>query len=215
MKQMVLFWGLTFLFLAGNAQENNYQKLYGDYIKSVLTYDELIDGYESWEYIYLDADDIPELVLYGSYSDVGCCILTVQNGKVLKQKLGKFGILYIPRSGLLYNDFGGGGIYYTTVYRLNQQFKTVVEFYYTVDYEMVFEELDTEDPDPERESELVQKYTTFYRGDSEDALEVTRKQVESDIYAAFTSKGEYVEIKSNSVSTESIAALLRELRLLK
>ena len=213
MKQMILLLGLSFFFLVGNAQENNYQKLYGDYIKNVLTYNELIDDYESWEYIYLDADDIPELVLYSSYTSVGCCILTVQNGKVLKQDLGDFGILYIPRSGLLYNDYGGGGMYYTTVYRLNQQFNTVVEFYFIIDFEMVYDQLDGDDP--ERESELIQKYTTYYRGDSEDALEVTRKQVESDIAAAFTSKGEYVEIKSNSVSTESIAALLRELRLLK
>lgn len=213
MKQIILLLGLAISFLVGNAQEANYQKLYGDYIKNVLTYDELIDGYESWEYIYLDADDIPELVLYSSYTSVGCCILTVQNGKVLKQDLGDFGILYIPRSGLLYNDYGGGGMYYTTVYRLNQQFNTVVEFYYTIDFEMVYDQLDGDDP--ERESELIQKYTTYYRGDSEDALEVTRKQVESDIAAAFTSKGEYVEIKSNSVSTQSIAALLRELSLLK
>ena len=213
MKQMILLLGLSFFFLVGNAQENNYQKLYGDYIKNVLTYNELIDDYESWEYIYLDADDIPELVLYSSYTSVGCCILTVQNGKVLKQDLGDFGILYIPRSGLLYNDYGGGGMYYTTVYRLNQQFNTVVEFYFIIDFEMVYDQLDGDDP--ERESELIQKYTTYYRGDSEDALEVTRKQVESDIAAAFTSKGEYVEIKSNSVSTQSIAALLRELRLLK
>lgn len=213
MKQIILLLGLAISFLVGNAQEANYQKLYGDYIKNVLTYDELIDGYGSWEYIYLDADDIPELVLYGSYLYEGNCILSVQNGKVLKQDLGDFGILYIPRSGLLYNDYGGGGMYYTTVYRLNQQFNTVVEFYYTIDFEMVYDQLDGDDP--ERESELIQKYTTYYRGDSEDALEVTRKQVESDIAAAFTSKGEYVEIKSNSVSTESIAALLRELSLLK
>lgn len=213
MKQMVLFLSLAFFFLTGNAQENNYQKLYGDYIKNVLTYDELIDGYESWEYIYLDADDIPELVLYGSYSAMGCCILTVQNGKVLKQDLGDFSILYIPRSGLLYNDFGGGGMYYTTVYRLNRQFNTVVEFYFTIDFEMVYDQLDGDDP--EREKELIQKYTTYYRGDSEDALEVSRKQVESDIAAAFTSKGKYVELKYDSYSTESIAALLRELSLLK
>lgn len=213
MKQIILLLGLAISFLVGNAQEANYQKLYGDYIKNVLTYDELIDGYGSWEYIYLDADDIPELVLYGSYLYEGNCILSVQNGKVLKQDLGDFGILYIPRSGLLYNDYGGGGIYYTTVYRLNQQFNPVVEFYYTIDFEMVYDQLDGDDP--ERESELIQKYTTYYRGDSEDALEVTRKQVESDIAAAFTSKGEYVEIKSNSVSTQSIAALLRELSLLK
>ena len=213
MKQIILLLGLALLFLAGNAQEANYQKLYGDYIKNVLTYDELIDGYGSWEYIYLDADDIPELVLYGSYLYEGNCILSVQNGKVLKQDLGDFGILYIPRSGLLYNEYGGGGIYYITVYRLNRQFNTVVEFYYTIDFEMVYDQLDGDDP--ERESELIQKYTTYYRGDSEDALEVTIKQVESDIYAAFTSKGEYVEIKSNSVSTQSIAALLRELGLLK
>ena len=213
MKQIILLLGLAISFLVGNAQEANYQKLYGDYIKNVLTYDELIDGYGSWEYIYLDADDIPELVLYGSYLYEGNCILSVQNGKVLKQDLGDFGILYIPRSGLLYNEYGGGGIYYITVYRLNRQFNTVVEFYYTIDFEMVYDQLDGDDP--ERESELIQKYTTYYRGDSEDALEVTIKQVESDIYAAFTSKGEYVEIKSNSDSTESIAALLRELRLLK
>lgn len=213
MKQIILLLGLAISFLVGNAQEANYQKLYGDYIKNVLTYDELIDGYGSWEYIYLDADDIPELVLYGSYLYEGNCILSVQNGKVLKQDLGDFGILYIPRSGLLYNDYGGGGMYYTTVYRLNQQFNTVVEFYYTIDFEMVYDQLDGDDP--ERESKLIQKYTTYYRGDSEDALEVTRKQVESDIAAAFTSKGEYVEIKSNSVSTQSIAALLRELSLLK
>ena len=104
-------------------------------------------------------------------------------------------------------------MYYTTVYRLNRQFNTVVEFYFTIDFEMVYDQLDGDDP--ERENELIQKYTTYYRGDSEDALEVSRKQVESDIAAAFTSKGEYVELKYNSSSTESIAALLRELSLLK
>lgn len=82
-----------------NQNQNEYRTLYAKYI------DDNIDlyNYGYWQYVYLDDDEIPELVLQGNCEADGFCVLSVQNEEVKEYLSDRLDLRYIPRSGILLN----------------------------------------------------------------------------------------------------------------
>jgi hypothetical protein len=211
MKRGLLCFIILSFFLTGYGQGTDYRKLYREYIKSdkFTVRETYNDWCEGGEYIYLDADKIPELVLYGKYSAVGNYILSVQNGKVVEMYIGSDGsISYIPRNGLLYCDYGHMGYYGATIYLLNLQFLPLMTLSEVVDIEKVeeaWEEL-PEDADDEQEAAIMKKYTTYYLGNldenPENSAVITEQAYKQLIYSTYTSKGQSLSLSAwSSVDT--------------
>lgn len=212
MKRGLLCFIILSFFLTGYGQGTDYRKLYREYIKSEEFNSKFTVGetYNDWceggEYIYLDADRIPELVLYGKSSDVGNYILSVQNGKVVEKYIGSDGsISYIPRNGLLYCDYGHMGYYGATIYLLNLQFLPLMTLSEVVDIEKAWEEL-PEDADDEQEAAIMKKYTTYYLGNldenPENSAVITEQAYKQLIYSTYTSKGQSLSLSAwSSVDT--------------
>lgn len=97
-----------------------WRKAYLDYLKT----DETIKAYvpENCEYtyalIYLDDDDIPELVIDTGVEAGGQYIATYYNGEVKTQHFSRIGSQYIERSGLVYTDTGHMDYYPVTITKL-------------------------------------------------------------------------------------------------
>ena len=85
-----------------------------------LNYLEQTKGtYTSFALVYIDGDDIPELYLGGNSEAVGDAVCAYKNGKVIEQVLNRTcGGKYVEKSGLLMNQNGNSGRFYTSVYAL-------------------------------------------------------------------------------------------------
>lgn len=68
--------------------------------------------------IFLDGDNIPELVYAGDCEATGCQVLTFNNGKTDMIAIPRLYFNYIPGSGLLDNSEGNMGFYWDTVIEL-------------------------------------------------------------------------------------------------
>lgn len=93
---------------------SHWKKVFTDYINNTLSK----EGWTEFQYIYLDADDIPELVAAGSYEAQGNKICTYKDGKISTTQLARLNFNYIPKSGLLCNSDGNIDVYYDIVYEL-------------------------------------------------------------------------------------------------
>ena len=90
-----------------------WKQAYIDYIME-------LDG-EQWQgynLIYIDNDDIPELVMIGNSEAVGCSIAGYAQGQVRESRLDRLGFSYIEKENLLCNSDGNMDSYYDIVYRL-------------------------------------------------------------------------------------------------
>ncbi len=67
-----------------------YMELYRNAVRKDGNY-----GYVGWELIYVDSDDIPELVLSGDCEASGSVLFSIYNGKIYKSYL-SLGFSYIP-----------------------------------------------------------------------------------------------------------------------
>lgn len=180
----------------------NYRKLYAEYIKKERIFENHIDEghsadyYDFWEYIYLDADDIPELVLHGYCAAAGCIILSVQNEKVVICQTNREHLSYIPRSGLVLNRDGNMGFYPTCVFCLDKQFNRVLELLKIIDEGEIMEDEEKGiiDITTENYDDIRKRYTKYYRGDSEDSPRITEEEFNKAIYTAFTSKGKPIDL---------------------
>lgn len=76
---------------------SDYQAIYQAYVKEHEMAD-MIDEYGGWEYIYLDGDEIPELVISTGYPASGAYVLSIANGRVV-ESFTSYGFSYIPRKG--------------------------------------------------------------------------------------------------------------------
>ena len=120
------------------------------------------DGF-SYSLIYVDDDDIPELVVDTGIQAGGCQILSYCDGTVSVLQTNRRCFTYIEKSGLLCNDGGQMSFYFDYVYRLDNGVWSKAlsgEYYYvnesvgsdgegtednvTVHYEIDGEELDKE-----------------------------------------------------------------------
>lgn len=87
-----------------------------------------VDGYNL---IYLDDDEIPELVVIGSCEAAGCRIVSFCDGKIYQNQLNRLYFSYIEGGNLLCNSEGNMDCYYDLVYSLDKQgLKPVAEGYY-------------------------------------------------------------------------------------
>lgn len=103
-----------------------WQQSYITYIKSQEAYE--VEGYVL---IYLDEDDIPELVRVCAYGADGCRIVSWYEGNIYENQLSRFYFSYIEKENLLCNSEGSMDSYYDIVYRLEEgKLVTVAGGYY-------------------------------------------------------------------------------------
>ena len=74
----------------------------------------------SFALIYVDDDDVPEMVVDTGFEAGGCQILSFYDGTVRELQTGRLHFTYIEKSGLLCNSEGHMGYYYDYVYKLDK-----------------------------------------------------------------------------------------------
>lgn len=111
---------------------SDYQAIYQAYVKEHEMAG-MVDDFGGWEYIYLDGDDIPELVISTGYPATGAYVLSIANGRVV-ESFTSSGFSYIPRKGKILSGRGfhmGQNIMYlesfgngkmTTLYTINEYY---------------------------------------------------------------------------------------------
>lgn len=75
--------------------------------------------WNGYSLIWLDDDEIPELVLIGIDEATGCIIVNYDNGRLRENQLNRRNFTYLEREGLLCNSEGNMDHYYDRVYRLD------------------------------------------------------------------------------------------------
>ena len=85
---------------------------YVDYIEGMESY----DSYDKCSFIYVDEDEIPELVINTGIYETGCLILTFYDGEVEVLQTGGLRFRYIERKNLLCDTAGQAGEYENRVY---------------------------------------------------------------------------------------------------
>lgn len=83
--------------------------------------DQKAGAYIYYALVYVDGDDIPELYMHGCCEAEGDRICSYKNGRVVEVYLNRRGGgKYIERGGLLINQNGHMGRYYTSIYSLTE-----------------------------------------------------------------------------------------------
>ena len=94
-----------------------------------------MEGYY-YNIIYLDDDEIPEVVLWADGMAEGMRVFSYANGKVNVSYLDRQGFSYIERENILLNSSGNAGYFFDIVYQLNQgNLEIVAEGEYEEAYE--------------------------------------------------------------------------------
>lgn len=83
---------------------DNYKSLYQAYVREHGLADE-IDEYGGWEYVYIDEDDIPELIISTGYPASGSYLLTIIDGIVI-ENMTSDGFSYIPHRNRIMSGRG-------------------------------------------------------------------------------------------------------------
>lgn len=84
------------------AFNSNWRKAYLDYLNADSIQRKLKD-YPNWGLVYIDNDDIPELLFLGDCNATGDMILTYYNGRVSHYDC-QLGVDFIPKMGLILNE---------------------------------------------------------------------------------------------------------------
>lgn len=123
---------------------DSWKQIYADFLENDM--DEITgyaddNWYEDWTFgfIYLNDDDIPELVLSTGYEAGGNIILTIVNGKVDYIRTARLGFYYDEYDNILINHDGHMGMYYDIVFSINEDGFELIkdgEFYELIDEEL-------------------------------------------------------------------------------
>ena len=130
---VLLIIAACFAFFAGRAEAaGGYEaleqalRIYKDCVNEAVKDEEWSDEYGEMSLIYIDDDDIPELVIVWSTSAAGIQIYTVSDGKPVSVHLGMGEVSYIDRQNIFVAKGGRMGHYYDTVYSIqNGEFKAL------------------------------------------------------------------------------------------
>ncbi|WP_026658667.1 C-type lectin domain-containing protein [Butyrivibrio sp. AC2005] len=134
------------------------------------------EGYNDmfYSFIYVDDDDIPELVVDTSVEVGGCQILAYHDGTVNVLQTARLYFTYIEKSGLLCNSDGHMGYYYDYVYSLEDGiWKCALSADWTE-----YSELE----DPKDEEEYVDSMIRKYYIDEEEVDEKTYGERVAAVY---------------------------------
>lgn len=99
---------------AAVAGDDDWKQAYIDY----LQYDSESEYMDGYNLIYLDDNDIPELVEVGNCEAAGCRIVNYSNGTVYVTQLSRLYFSYIERKNLLCNSGGHMDCYYDVVFSI-------------------------------------------------------------------------------------------------
>lgn len=106
----------------GSASLEDWQRTYIGYLENSSE----VEMQQGYTLIYLDDDDIPELVEIGCDAATGCRIVNYFNGKVNVTQLNRLYFSYIERGNLLCNSEGNMDYYYDLVFRITDGELTMV-----------------------------------------------------------------------------------------
>lgn len=96
-----------------NSKKENYKEAYLSYLEEFEYADEC-----TYSLIYVDEDNIPELVIDNGYEAAGCVILTFHDGVLDEWQSNRLNFTYIERGNLICNSDGHMGFYYDFVYTI-------------------------------------------------------------------------------------------------
>ena len=91
-------------------QANNWKKQYIEYLKNVDS-----KNYGGCEYIYMNNDDIPELMILGSNTAAGNILVTSDNTTIDTKIIASGKMYYAEKSNELYIESGWQGVYAYTI----------------------------------------------------------------------------------------------------
>lgn len=98
--------------------------LYNEVSEAVNAYEEYVDSVPYMEenytfsLIYIDEDEIPELVVYGCCEADGTTICCYYSGEVHEKQLSRLEFTYIEKENLICNGAGHMDVYYDHVYKI-------------------------------------------------------------------------------------------------
>lgn len=95
-------------------QANNWKKQYIEYLKNVDS-----KNYGGCEYIYMNNDDIPELMILGSNTAEGNILVTSDNTTIDTKIIASGKMYYAEKSNELYIESGRQGVYAYTIYKIS------------------------------------------------------------------------------------------------
>ena len=95
-------------------QANNWRKQYIEYLKNVDS-----KNYGGCEYIYMNNDDIPELMILGSNTAAGNILVTSDNTTIDTKIIASGKMYYAEKSNELYIESGRQGVYAYTIYKIS------------------------------------------------------------------------------------------------
>lgn len=95
-------------------QADNWKKQYIEYLKNVDS-----KNYGGCEYIYMNNDDIPELMILGSNTAAGNILVTSDNTTIDTKIIASGKMYYAEKSNELYIESGRQGVYAYTIYKIS------------------------------------------------------------------------------------------------
>ena len=159
-----------------------WRQAYSDYVKKAAK-----EGYNSFNLIYVDNDDVPELFLGSGIEATGERLCTYHNGKIFEQTLYRtYSTSYIENSGLIQNYYGSQGCYGIEIYKLENGKFTMLHTAY-------IEEGYSED------------YGEFYSGCYLDKKEILREDLDRKIAEYFDSDKAKFTYENATEDSESFA----------
>ena len=99
---------------SGDLRLEEWKQAYLSYIYSEGRY----MGYCTFSLIYVDDDDVPELMIDTGFEAGGCYILTFHDHELDVWQSGRLNVTYIERGGLVCDSGGRMGYYYDNVYAI-------------------------------------------------------------------------------------------------
>lgn len=159
-----------------------WRQAYADYVKKAAK-----EGYNSFNLIYVDNDDVPELFLGSGIEATGERLCTYHNGKIVEQTLYRtYSTSYIENSGLIQNYYGSQGCYGIEIYKLqNGKFEMLHTAYIEEGY--------SED------------YGEFYSGCYLDKKEILREDLDRKIAEYFDANKAKFTYENATEDSESFA----------